>query len=72
MSDHPPTEVELALLRADVDQMKEDVKALRQEVKDLLDAWRTATNVLAFVKWLAGIGAAVAFLWAAFKAKFGI
>jgi hypothetical protein len=72
MSDHPNTDVELALLRADMDQMKGDMKALRQEVKDLVDAWKTATNVLAFVKWLAGLGAAAAFLWAAIKAKFGV
>lgn len=71
MSENPTTEVELALLRADMDQMKEDVKAARAEVKELLDAWRTATNVLAFVKWLAGIGAAVLFLWAGVKGKFG-
>lgn len=67
----PTTEVELALLRADMDQIKDDVKAMRQENKELLDAWRTATNVLAFIKWLAGIGAAAAFLWAAIKVKLG-
>lgn len=71
MGENHNTEVELALLRADMDQMKDDVKALRQEIKDLLDAWKTATNVLSFVKWLAGIGTAAAFLWAAFKAKLG-
>ena len=71
MVDNTPTEVELALLRADMDQMKEDVKAARAEVKELLDAWRTATNVLAFVKWLAGIGAAVIFLGAVIKGKLG-
>lgn len=72
MSEQQSTEVELALLRADLDQMKEDMKGLRQEVKDLLDAWRTATNVLAFIKWLAGIGTAAAFLWAGIKGKFGV
>jgi hypothetical protein len=54
-----------------MDQMKDDMKGLRQDTKDLLDAWKTATNVLAFVKWTAGLGTAVAFLWAAFKAKLG-
>lgn len=72
MVDNPNNDVQLALLEADVSQMKDDIKALRQEVKDLLDAWKTATNVLAFIKWLAGIGTAAAFLWAAFKAKFGV
>lgn len=72
MSEPHNTDVQLALLEADVSQMKDDIKALRQEVKDLLDAWRTATNVLAFVKWLAGIGTAAAFLWAGVKGKFGV
>lgn len=71
MVDQHSTEVELALLRADLDQMKDDMKGLRQEIKDLLDAWKTATNVLAFIKWLAGIGAAVAFLYAGIKIKLG-
>lgn len=71
MSENHNTDVELALLRADLDQMKDDMKHLRQDTKDLLDAWKTATNVLAFIKWLAGIGAATAFLWAIIKAKLG-
>ena len=72
MSDNHNADVQLALLESDVAQMKDDIKALRQEVKDLLDAWKTATNVLAFIKWLAGIGTAAAFLWAAIKAKLGL
>lgn len=70
-ADQQPPEVELALLRADVDQIKDDLKAARAEVKELLDAWRTATNLLAFIKWLAGIGTAGAFIWAGIKAKLG-
>lgn len=72
MAEHRDMDVELALLRADMDQMKEDLKAARGEVKELVDAWRTATNVLAFIKWLAGIGTAAAFLWAGVKGKFGV
>lgn len=72
MSDHPDHSVELALLRQTVSQMEEDMKGMRAEVKGLVDAWNTATNVLAFIKWLAGIGAAAAFLWAGVKGKFGV
>lgn len=71
MSDHHNTEIEIALLRADLDQIRDDMKGMRQDTKDLLDAWKTATNVLAFIKWLAGIGAAVAFFWAMIKVKLG-
>lgn len=72
MVENPTTDVELALLRADMDQMKTDLKEARAEVKELVEAWRTATNLLAFIKWLAGIGAAAAFLWAGLKGKFGV
>lgn len=71
MSEPHNAEVQLALLEASVAKMESDLVALRQEIKDLVDAWRTATNVLAFVKWLAGIGTAAAFLWAGVKGKFG-
>lgn len=72
MAEEPHTEVQLALLSAKMDQMEQDLQAARAEVKELVDAWRTATNVLAFIKWLAGIGAAAAFLWAGVKGKFGV
>lgn len=36
---------------------------LAQQVSDLVDAWKTATNLVRFVKWLAGLGVAVAFFW---------
>ena len=64
-------EVELALLRADVDIMKDDVKALRKEIADLIDAWKTANNVLSFVKWVSGMGIAVVAFWTLIKAKLG-
>lgn len=71
MNEEIKTNVELALLRADMDSMKDDVKALRKEIKDLVDAWRTANNVLSFIKWLSGTGIAVGAFWAILKAKFG-
>lgn len=71
MVEHNP-ETELALLRQDMDSMKDDLKAARAEVKELLDAWRTATGMLVFIKWLSGLGVAVAAFWALLKGKFGI
>lgn len=65
------SEIELALLRADMDSVKDDLKALRKEIKDLVDAWKTANNVLSFVKWLSGTGIAIAAFWTLLKAKFG-
>lgn len=65
-------ETEIALMRKDMDSMKEDVKAVRAEVQALVDAWKTANNVLAFVKWMSGLGVAVAAFWALLKGKFGV
>jgi hypothetical protein len=71
MVEHNP-ETELALLRQDMDSMKDDLKAARAEVKELLDAWRTATGMLVFIKWLSTLGVAVAAFWALIKGKFGV
>lgn len=60
-------DVELALLRRDVEQMQAQIGELTKQVSSLADAWRTANNVVAFVKWLAGAVAAVGVLWAAIK-----
>lgn len=40
-------------------EIKENIKGLRSEIKDLLDAWNTATGVLKFMRWLAGLITAV-------------
>lgn len=71
MTDQTTTDVEIALLRKDMDGMKDDLKAARAEVKELVDAWRTATGMLVFIKWLSTLGVAVAAFWALLKGKFG-
>lgn len=58
---------EIALLRADMEEMKNDMKDLKAEVKELLEAWNTATGLLRVIKWLAGTASAVAVGWAAFR-----
>lgn len=58
---------ELALLRDDVEKLSGEVKLLKQEVKELLEVWRTATGLLSVIKWLAGTASAVAVGWAAFR-----
>lgn len=45
---------EVALLKKDIDQLKSEVQELRGDIKDLIQAWNTATTVVTFVKWLAG------------------
>jgi len=59
MSEQDPA-VEMALIRA-------DLEAVQEELKDLLDAWNTATGVVRFVKWLSTLVTALAVICAAIK-----
>lgn len=55
-------EVELALLRKDVQDLKQVVEAQGKQLESLLEAWNTATGMVKFVKWLAGVAAAAGVL----------
>lgn len=44
-----------------------EVSALRYDIKDLLDAWKTAVGVVKAVKWLGKVSAAVGAVYALFK-----
>jgi len=56
--------VEIALIRADLEGVQEELKAVRKELKDLLEAWNTATGMVRFVKWLSTLMAALAVVYA--------
>lgn len=64
-------EVEIALLQKEVKDLRDDVHTLTKEVAGLVDAWKTASGVVAFVKWLSGAVVAIGILWTAFKMKVG-
>lgn len=66
-----PHEVEIALLQKEVKDLRDDVHTLTKEVAGLVDAWKTASGVVAFVKWLSGAVVAIGILWTAFKMKVG-
>ena len=57
------TDFELAALRKCVEEMKALDDELHEEVKELLRAWDTATGLVAFIKWLSGLAAAIGMLW---------
>ena len=63
--------VEMALVRADLEAMQTELKAVRKDIKDLLDAWNTATGVVKFVKWLSTLMAAMALIYATIKGLAG-
>lgn len=66
MSNQDPI-LEMALIRADLEAMQSELKAVRKELKGLLDAWNTATGVVRFVKWLSTLVTAGAIIFAAFR-----
>jgi hypothetical protein len=62
--------LELAMLRKDLETMQADMAEVKADLKKLANAWSTAENLVAFVKWLAGLGAALMFLLGLFKGWF--
>lgn len=70
MSDQPH-EVQIALLQKEIVDLTEKVADLSSAVSGLVDAWKTASGVVAFIKWLSGAVVALGILWTAFKVKIG-
>lgn len=64
-------EVEIALLQKEMQDLRDEVHSLSNAVSGLVDAWKTASGVVAFIKWLAGAVTAATLLWAAFRMKIG-
>lgn len=56
---------EVEQLRAHVEKIESKVDDLNNSIKDLAEAWKTAQTLVAFMKWLAGIGAALLVMKAA-------
>jgi hypothetical protein len=56
---------EVEQLRAHVEKLETKVDSLNDSIKDLAEAWKTAQTLVAFMKWLAGIGAALLVMKAA-------
>jgi len=59
------------------DSLRKEVIELRKDVRDLVDAWKTAQGIVRFVrilgnfaKWVSGVVAAVVALWVLIKMGF--
>ena len=50
---------EVEQLRSHVEKLEKKVDCLNDSIRDLAEAWRAAQTLVAFMKWLAGIGAAL-------------
>lgn len=70
MSDQPH-EVQIALLQKEIVDLTDKVADLSTAVSGLVDAWKTASGVVAFIKWLSGAVVALGILWTAIKMKIG-
>lgn len=55
--------VSVTLLRAEVGELRTDVAELTRETKELVDAWKAAGKLVAFVKWISTIVTALGILW---------
>lgn len=64
-------DVQIALLQKEIVDLTEKVDTLSQEVAGLVDAWKTASGVVSFIKWLSGVVVAVGILWTGFRFKVG-
>lgn len=67
----PQHDVQIAILQKDIVDLTDKVDRLSNEVAGLVDAWKTASGVVGFIKWLSGLIVAVGIVWTAFKMKVG-
>ena len=58
---------ELHELRAEVAASRTEVAELRQDIQDLLAAWRAATGIVRAVKWAGKIATALTALYALYR-----
>jgi len=67
----PQHDVQIAILQKEIVDLTDKVDRLSNEVAGLVDAWKTASGVVGFIKWLSGLIVAVGIVWTAFKMKVG-
>jgi len=70
MAEHPDwrqNDIELAMLRKDVELLTDRVGELTNQVSGLVRAWETAGYIVSIVKWAAGLASAAAVVAAALK-----
>lgn len=69
MTPQPNHEIEVVLLQKEMADLRQEVHDLSKEVAGLVRMWETASGVVAFVKWLAGLATAVTVLYTLLKMK---
>ena len=51
---------ECNIIRAEIDALRYEVRELNESVSGLVEAWKTASGVVRFVKWSAALATALA------------
>lgn len=64
-------DVQIAILQKEIVDLTEKVEDLSAAVSGLVDAWKTASGVVGFIKWLSGLIVAAGIIWTALKMKVG-
>lgn len=54
-------------LRKELAETRDEVKAQTAATKELVEAWKTATGVVRFVKWTSTLVTAIGVIWAAIR-----
>lgn len=67
----PRPETDHAEMKRELAEVRAEIHALRTDVQDLVSAWKTATGVVKFVKWLSTLMAALAVIYATIKGLSG-
>lgn len=60
-------DIEIALMKARIEQMQKDVSEIKASVSDLVDAWKSAGMMVSLVKTAAAIVLSVGVILGAFK-----
>lgn len=63
------TAAEIAVLEVRVESLASEVSELKDQVKALVEAWRTANGLVKFIKWAAGIASALVVLYNVYAGK---
>lgn len=65
---HDTTEAHVARLENHIGDLEKQISDLRNDIKGLVEAWKAAGLVIAVIKWLAVLGAAIVAIKAGFNA----
>lgn len=62
----------LASMKAEIDLLREEVRASTKATQDLVSAWNAATTFVKFVKWIASFVAALSIIYLAVRHGLGL